>query len=158
MKSIRVRSRSTVLLLSHLGRCPQEKESTASSTCAAPEPKPRLVDRLQVFPLPLFPVINDSFLNGINLPAKINISTIKPEAAEVPEVIAPREKSSKKPSDIESRSLLGGEERLAQDKGENIIRLRPGKQLEVKVEGFPFSKKLSEKSEKDSFLNKSQKS
>jgi hypothetical protein len=53
------------------------------------------------FPLPLFPVINDSFLNGINLPSNINISTIKPEAAEVPDAIAPLEKSSKKPSDIE---------------------------------------------------------
>lgn len=50
------------------------------------------------FSLPSFPVLNDSFLNN-NAPFNINISTIKPEAAEIPEEpVAPLDKSSKKQS------------------------------------------------------------
>lgn len=58
-----------------------------SSQIAPAGPKP--------FPLPSFPVLNDSFINGI-APFNINISTIQAENADEP--VAPVDKSSKKMS------------------------------------------------------------
>lgn len=63
------------------------------------------------FPLPSFPVLNDSFLNNIN------ISTIKPETAEAGvELVAPLEQALKKVSSEVERSASLNEEKSGEPK------------------------------------------